>query len=421
MEKYEIIQKSIPKVELVSLTSQNWYDSEHNLIPWSGTTGIYCGPNEGDIVENVTGSTPNPIIVPEGYYKWSDPNHLTWNYITITGSTEEERRMDRNRQIYENHFIPLFLEQTIDDLGVMVGWDGFIQQVEQLCNFTYTGCTGCTDYNGYSGCTGCTTLILSNSASEDALKIIKNQQFKVDWGDGNSTIMTGIVTGITHSYPVTGGTYEVSIYLESSWTTQKLTKTITVPFIDPYNIDNEFGTFTGYTLTGGTTFSQDYLNDLDYNTTGTTYPPTGYTETLTLTGYTGFTYAAIGGSRLDEKKLYGSTTYSGTTIEYDSNLEQYYTGYTIDGFYYRDYPDGYTMITGSTKGTTDIPKEEVPNYCITRNEHFLGFVDEPTIYSDIFVERGKQGVMEKNLRLSEIDNIGELEIYGNGYFNIKKQ
>jgi hypothetical protein len=58
---------------------------------------------------------------------------------------------------------------------------------------------------------------------------------------------------------------------------------------------------------------------------------------------------------------------------------------------------------------------------LTRNEHFIGFIDEPTIFSDIFVERGKQGVLEKTLRLSEIDNVGELNIYGNGYFNIKKQ
>ena len=43
------------------------------------------------------------------------------------------------------------------------------------------------------------------------------------------------------------------------------------------------------------------------------------------------------------------------------------------------------------------------------------------IYSDIFVERGKQSVLENTLRLSEIDNTGLLGIYGNGYFNIKKQ
>ena len=95
-----------------------------------------------------------------------------------------------------------------------------------------------------------------------------------------------------------------------------------------------------------------------------------------------------------------------------------YSGYTIDGLSYRDFSDGITVITGSTSGYS---KEEVINLVLTRNEHFIGFIDEPTIFSDIFVERGKQGVLEKTLRLSEIDNIGELNIYGNGYFNIKKQ
>jgi hypothetical protein len=76
------------------------------------------------------------------------------------------------------------------------------------------------------------------------------------------------------------------------------------------------------------------------------------------------------------------------------------------------------MITGTTVGFT---KEEVFNKLITRNEHFLGFVDEPIIYSDIFVQRGKQNVMENNLRLCEVDNIGELSVYQNEFFVIKKQ
>jgi hypothetical protein len=58
---------------------------------------------------------------------------------------------------------------------------------------------------------------------------------------------------------------------------------------------------------------------------------------------------------------------------------------------------------------------------ITRNEHLIGFLDEPQIYSDIFVDRGKQGVMERNLRLGEIDSTGELDIYGSGYFQVRKQ
>jgi hypothetical protein len=58
---------------------------------------------------------------------------------------------------------------------------------------------------------------------------------------------------------------------------------------------------------------------------------------------------------------------------------------------------------------------------LTRNEHFLGFIEQPRVYSDVFVERGKQGVMEMNFRLGEIDNMGELSVYGNGFFNVKKQ
>ena len=78
----------------------------------------------------------------------------------------------------------------------------------------------------------------------------------------------------------------------------------------------------------------------------------------------------------------------------------------------------YTMITGKT---TNFTKEEVINNVITRNEHFIGFIDDPTVYSDIFVERGRQGVMEPNLRLGEIDNMSELDVYGNGYFKVRKQ
>jgi hypothetical protein len=124
----------------------------------------------------------------------------------------------------------------------------------------------------------------------------------------------------------------------------------------------------------------------------------------------------IGKSRIEELRKYGQTTFNGVTT--GSTDGSSWSGYTLDNLYYRDFTDGYTMITGSTSSFT---KEEVVNRMVTRNEHFLGFIDEPTIYSDIFVERGKQGVMEKNLRLGEIDNIGEVDIYGNGYFNVRKQ
>jgi hypothetical protein len=188
-----------------------------------------------------------------------------------------------------------------------------------------------------------------------------------------------------------------------------------------------FGTLTGFTLPytdissntlpGG---GQSYLNDLEYKE--------GVTATTT------FSFIAIGSSRVSEKKLYGSTGYSGITISTKtiSGVTMNYTGYTIDSLYFEDYDTGYTQITGKTpnyftaSGTTigntsDYATEFVINKMLTRNEHFLGFIEQPRVYSDIFVERGKLGVMELNLRLGEIDNMGELDVYGNGYFKVKKQ
>ncbi len=187
----------------------------------------------------------------------------------------------------------------------------------------------------------------------------------------------------------------------------------------------DFGTLE-FTIPYGTgqTIEQDYINYLDsglyedLNNVGSQavepYPYTAYTESYT--GFTNITYYnAIGLSKLSEYKKYGG---SGYTISYDVDMGTNTTGYTIDGIYYVDYPEGYTILTGNTVGFT---KEEVIFEVLSRNEHFLGFVEEPKIYSDIFVERGKQGVMEMNLRLGEIENIGELSVYGNGYFKVKKQ
>lgn len=189
---------------------------------------------------------------------------------------------------------------------------------------------------------------------------------------------------------------------------------------------NELGTLTfeipSYLLEDGTTttpttVTQNYNNDFDSNVyTGAT------------TGYTGMTYYAIGGSRLEEKRKYGATPFiygtdyttgvSDANVTYSAYTFTYtFTGGTSQTLHYYDFADGYTMITGMTTGFT---QEAVFNAVLTRNEHFLGFAEQPRVYSDIFVERGKQGVMENNFRLGEISNTGELEYYGNKYFNIKK-
>lgn len=370
--KYELLRKKIPEVKLVSITSQNWYDNNDVLMPWSGS--IYVGPNINDIYYNVTGS------LPVGYYRW---NGTKW--ITTT-----------DKKSYYDYNIPIFLESKIDEMGIMVGFDGDIEQVEQLVNFTYTQSDK--------------TVTVYNSTNPDKLRKIIDQTFTITWGDGNSsniTVNDGVdgnnQPSVSHTY-TNNGEYKITIILNSPWSKKKISKYVTIPSNNfKYN---PLGSFTGSTVPAYSYMSnnsQDYLNDYDYeNYTGNTL--------------SGFTYLAIGKSRVNELKLYGVNQYTGITNGTDSIGN--YTAYTIDNLFYKDYTDGYTMITGTTVGYS---KEEVFNKLITRNEHFLGFVEEPQIYSDIFVDRGKQSVLENNFRLCEIESIGELEIYQNEYFIIKKQ
>ena len=194
----------------------------------------------------------------------------------------------------------------------------------------------------------------------------------------------------------------------------------TLTFTIPYWVDGLYSGTTGV--------SQNYLYDYDSGYySGTT---NGIKPTYPYTGYTTFSYIGIGTSRLSELKKYGATGYTQNLL-YSSKTENdisiYFTGYTFTysgktgtttTLQYYDRSDGYTEIAGNTTGFT---KEEVFEQALTRNEHFLGFVEQPTVYSDIFVERGKLGVMERNFRLSEIDSMGELSIYGNGYFKVRKQ
>jgi hypothetical protein len=288
--------------------------------------------------------------------------------------------------------LPVFLEDYGEQMGVMVGFDGNVAQVEETSNFTYSG-------NSYS-------LTVYNTVNTNKLSFLVDSVFTIFWGDGSSSVlpMTGIndqnISHTSHTY-TSSGEKTIRVTIESPWTVTELQKTVVIPFVSSFGFPTDLGTLT-FTVPysdPSLTTEQTYLQD--------------YT---TLTGSTPETvigFQAVGKSRVDEFKFYGmGNTYSGITIVSG------YTGYTIDGLTYIDTPDGSTIITGNTAQYYD---DEVYNGMITRNEHFIGFVVEPDIFSDVFVERGQQGVMEKNLRLGEIDNMGELEIYGNGYFNVRKQ
>lgn len=391
--KYEILKQTINIISLVSLTSENWYDSNGELVPWTNGD-VYSGPNTGDVVFNLTGGT-----VTTGYYMWNTPIADRWNLLKpaptkLITETDKEYLNRVSSRNFNDFNLPIYLESSVDEMGVMVGFDGEVQQIDQLVNFSYSGVTGTKTVHVYS------------TTNPDKLRKIIDQEYSLNWGDGSPVETLPINGGISNTnLPTLSHTYgssvtesTMTITFSSPWATQIVSKKVSLPFLDPNSISNPLGSFSGVTMP----IELDYINDLD-NTTDPTDPAI-------------IRYMGIGQSRIEELRKYGQTTFTNVTTGTTDGSN--WSGYTLDNLYYQDFEDGYTMITGSTSTFT---KEEVINRMITRNEHFIGFIDEPTIYSDIFVERGKQGVMEKNLRLGEIDNIGEVGVYGNGYFNVRKQ
>lgn len=283
--------------------------------------------------------------------------------------------------------VPIFLTSTAIEMGDMVSFDGDIEQIEQLCNFTYISNN--------------TTVVVYNTTNTNKLNTIIDSVFEIDWGDGSSREYINILGNLTHTYN-SSGSKVITIYMVNPWSNVSSSKLITLPktVSDPTDLLSLTFNIPYTQITG---FTQNYGNDYDYN----------------ADNYTGTTvFLAITKSRINEKKLYGGT-YSGLTtgITEVNGSEYDYTGYTIDNLNYIDLSDGFTYVSGNT---INFSTEDEFIKKLTRNEHYLGFVTEPLVYSDIFIQRGKNSVTEFNLRLSEINTLGELMNYGNGYFNIKK-
>jgi hypothetical protein len=180
----------------------------------------------------------------------------------------------------------------------------------------------------------------------------------------------------------------IKISFITPWDNNEISKLINIP--QNVAIPNLLGTLSGITIpyTEIKNIKQNYIfneNNL-------------FTEEIT--------YMVMTNSKINQLKLYGSNLYNGVTIE--NNI----SGYTIDNISYKDYPDGLTIMEISSIGYT---RDEIIQNSITRNEHFIGFIDTPIIYSDVFVERGKQSITENNFKLCEIPNIDSLP----NFFNIE--
>lgn len=53
---------------------------------------------------------------------------------------------------------------------------------------------------------------------------------------------------------------------------------------------------------------------------------------------------------------------------------------------------------------------------IYKEEKYIGLISDPIIESEVFMERDISSVFERHQRLSEIEDINQLEVYRNGYY-----
>jgi hypothetical protein len=307
--------------------------------------------------------------------------------------------------------IPIFLNQSIHDIGYYSEFDGNILQQDVVTNFIYSA-SSASPY----------TYQITNTSNSSYKKYLEQSNFTIDWGDSTplQTFNTFSPSLVSHTYPALSTYYTISMSGNSPWGLMVVLKTIVTPFTG-MTIPNPNGTFyfipnggnfSGYPTTYDFIFSGDAINIVSAQTSNnyTTIP----------FNITGTTY-----SRLNTLSQYGTTKFlPGIQVTGTSNNVGIYYGpdangvisYIINGVYYYDYPDGTTTYTIQSSGLTSEMLTQVP---IVKDEALIGVVMEPEVQSSIFIERGKNTALERIERLGEIDNIGDIEKYGYSFFNVK--
>lgn len=295
--------------------------------------------------------------------------------------------------------IPILLTQDCIDIGYYSEFDGAIQQKETALNYIFSA------NSEYEYCIYNTSILNSYT---------KESEYEIYWGD-NSKVETMITVKSCHTYPKTNAKYVIKLIQKNNFGTNIISKTVTIPFDKDKVSDNPNGTIE-FIPSGGpwknSPISYDYIFTGD---TGMHIDDYVYDNEVTITGYTK--------SNLIELSLYGKTPYKvgvdvikdGSVYGRVTNINDLFTGYTIQDIKYVDYPFGVTTFEVKSKGLTKDTIKLVP---IVKNEALLKAVDDVQIFSNVFVERGKNSGYEKVQRLGEVKTLQDMEKYGYGYFKL---
>jgi len=310
--------------------------------------------------------------------------------------------------------IPIFISETCIDIGYYSTFDGAVLQKDVMNNFLFSS----TTLNPYE-------YFFYNTSDSQSLGYLQFSDYKVDWGDGISQTITNFSPNYyTHTY-VASGDYTISMSGMSPWGYNVIKKDITVPY-SAATITNPNG--TAYFVPAGGNWSAtpimyDYIFSGDSNCDLEVYDVSS--SPITVTGYT---TSNVNGLEVYGKKsdLYGGKFKLGVQVTGSSgNIGTYwgpdatntYTAYTINNIDYYDYNDDTTIFIVESSGITS---DMIVCSGLTKNEVLLNVIDEAEVQSDVFIDRGKVSAYERVQRLNEIDNIGELMIYGYKFYNIVK-
>jgi len=304
--------------------------------------------------------------------------------------------------------IPILIKQNTIDIGYYSPFDGAILQKDVVANFIFSSTTNDPYvYNIYN-------------TSNEFQKFLELSVYSIDWGDGSSKeVISNYAPGsLNHTYPVASKEYIITLEQVNPWGITRVSKTITTPYTDVV-IYNPNGT-AFFIPQGGnwinTPVSYDYIFSGDAVNVVSAQTSINYVSVP-------YTISGLTKSRINELALYGTPKFqtgvpvikNGQIWGAISDMNPIYTAYTITDVNYFDYVDGTSIFFEPSSGFTEYNLTSTP---ITKEEVLLRVIDQPQIQTDVFVERGKNSALERIQRLGEIDNLGDMQLYGYGFFNI---
>lgn len=306
--------------------------------------------------------------------------------------------------------VPILLNQTTIDIGYYSPFDGEICQKDVVTNFIFSSNTE-SPY----------TYSIFNTSSEYQ-KFIDLSSYSINWGDGSPIESVSGYTPnfVSHRYPEAVKEYQILLRQVNPWGVIDVFKTIQTPFrnITTFNpkgrafFTSNIGSWSATPISYDYIFSGDAVNTVNAQVSSqyTSVPFIVSSETTSrlteLEPYGNFTpQQRVGLPIIKNGQIYGTIT----------NVNPVYTAYTIQNVDYYDYSNGLTLFFTNSSGFTSDNIEARP---ITKDESLMKIIDQGQIQTDVFIERGKNSAYERVQRLGEVNNLGALENYGYGFFNV---